>query len=67
MMSGSERFDLNALMDPVVEDPYVVDYDFPFEQFVTHFTSGGSPVHATVWIAQGPEPKDLPETCNLVL
>lgn len=57
MLPVSERFDLNALMDPVVEDPFVVDLEFPFEQFVTHFVSQGSVVHATVWIAQGPEPK----------
>ena len=46
-------FDTNDLIDSTVSDPCVLDPDFPCEQFVTHFFSQGSVVHATVWIAQG--------------
>lgn len=46
-------FTTDDLIDPTVSDPCVLDPDFPPEQFVTHFISEGSPVHATVWIAQG--------------
>ncbi|MEJ7935069.1 hypothetical protein WG907_12465 [Sphingobium sp. AN558] len=34
-MMSEGRFDINQLMDPVVEDPYIVDLEFPFQQFVT--------------------------------
>ncbi len=56
-MNGNAIFDPRSLMDSAVCDPCVLDPDFPFEQFVTHFISQGSVVHATVWIAQGREPK----------
>ncbi len=46
-------FNTNDLIDSTISDPCVLDPDFPFEQFVTHFISQGSVVHATVWIAQG--------------
>lgn len=46
-------FDPHHLIDSTTSDPCLLDPDFPFEQFVTHFISQGSVVHATVWIAQG--------------
>lgn len=46
-------FNTNSLIDSTVSDPCVLDPDFPCEQFVTHFMSQGSVVHATVWIAEG--------------
>lgn len=56
-MTDSTKFNYNELIDSAVCDPSVLDPDFPFEQFVTHFISQGSVVHASVWIAQGQEPK----------
>lgn len=56
-MDGTFTFDANDLIDSSVSDPCVLDPDFPFEQFVTHFISGGSVVHATAWIAQGRQAK----------
>lgn len=50
-------FDPTRFSDPTTSDPSVLDPEFPPEQFVTHFNSQGSVVHATVWIAQGQEPK----------
>lgn len=52
-MTDRTIFDANALIDSSVSDPCVLDADFPCEQFVTHFISDGSIVHATVWVAQG--------------
>jgi pimeloyl-ACP methyl ester carboxylesterase len=52
-MSSLARFDPSHCIDHVVTDPAYLDPKFPFEQFVTHFISQGSVVHATVWIAQG--------------
>jgi hypothetical protein len=46
-------FDLRDNADWAVVDPPFLDPDFPPEQFVTHFVSSGSAVHATVWIAEG--------------
>lgn len=56
-MDTRAPFSTNNLIDPATCDPCVLDPDFPFEQFVTHFMSQGSAVHATVWIAQGRELK----------
>ncbi|MBB4642807.1 alpha/beta hydrolase family protein [Rhizorhapis suberifaciens] len=56
-MIDNPTFNSNRLMDSTICDPCVLDPDFPFEQFVTHFISQGSVVHATVWIAQGRDPK----------
>lgn len=56
-MADEPKFELNRFFDPVVCDPPVLDPDFPCEQFVTHFMSQGSVVHATVWIAQGQDAK----------
>ncbi|MEJ7935383.1 hypothetical protein WG907_14100 [Sphingobium sp. AN558] len=52
-MNGNEAFDPRSILDSTVCDPCILDPDFPPEQFVTHFISHGSVVHATVWIAQG--------------
>ncbi|WP_340265850.1 alpha/beta hydrolase family protein [Sphingobium mellinum] len=56
-MNEISTFDPHDLIDSSVSDPCVLDPDFPVEQFVTHFISGGSVVHATAWIAQGQQPK----------
>lgn len=56
-MNGHEAFDPGSVLDSAICDPSILDPDFPPEQFVTHFISEGSVVHATVWIAQGREPK----------
>ncbi|WP_340313930.1 alpha/beta hydrolase family protein [Rhizorhabdus argentea] len=56
-MNANAKFDPNSLIDPTTCDPCVNDPEFPFEQFVTHFVSQGSVVHATVWISQGRELK----------
>ncbi|MEJ7935969.1 hypothetical protein WG907_17180 [Sphingobium sp. AN558] len=52
-----ETLDLTKFSDPVTSDPSILDPEFPPEQFVTHFISQGSVVHATVWIARGSELK----------
>lgn len=56
-MNERGMFDLRSILDSAVCDPCTFDPDFPPEQFVTHFISQGSVVHATVWIAEGREPK----------
>lgn len=61
-MIDDPTFNSNSLVDSTICDPCVLDPDFPFEQFVTHFISQGSVVHATVWIAQG---RDLKGTVIL--
>jgi dipeptidyl aminopeptidase/acylaminoacyl peptidase len=50
-------FDPRLGVDYTVIDPPFLDNEFPPEQFVTTFESGGSTIHATMWIAAGPEPK----------
>ena len=50
-------FDERSGTDYAVVDPPFLDPEFPPQQFVTHFMSGGSAVHATIWIAQGEAPK----------
>ena len=50
-------FDVHSGTDYAVVDPPFLDPAFPPQQFVTHFLSGGSVVHATIWIAQGEAPK----------
>jgi uncharacterized protein len=57
VMTGTARFDPRCGIDYTVNDPAVIDPDFPPEQFVTYFESHGSIVHATMWVATGPEPK----------
>lgn len=52
-MGIESTFDPNLLFDATISDPPYLDPEFPPEQFVTHFMSQGSVVHATVWIAQG--------------
>ncbi|MEJ7926284.1 alpha/beta hydrolase [Sphingobium sp. AN641] len=56
-MPELSTFNTNDLIDSTISDPCVLDPDFPCEQFITHFISQGSVVHATVWIAQGKEAK----------
>lgn len=43
--------------DYIMEDPCILDPDYPAYFFSTSFMSGGSPVQATMWVAQGPEAK----------
>lgn len=56
-MIGSASFNPNLVTDFTVCDPICLDPNFPFEQSVTHFISGGAVVHATIWIAQGSAPR----------
>lgn len=56
-MKGNDVFDPVSILDSTISDPCILDPDFPPEQFVTHFLSHGSVVHATVWIAQGRRPR----------
>jgi hypothetical protein len=51
------RFDTLLGTDPVTTDPVVFDAEYPAEHFVTHFISAGTVVHASIWVAQGKEPK----------
>lgn len=57
MLTENSKFDLGCGVDYTVTDPAVFDPAYPPEQFVTYFESHGSIVHATMWIATGPEPK----------
>ena len=56
-MNKTAKFDPNSVTDFTVTDPICLDPNFPYEHFVTHFMSGGSVVHAMVWIAQGNKPR----------
>lgn len=62
-MNCNLAFSAQSILDSAICDPCILDPDFPPEQFVTHFISEGSVVHATVWIAQGREPKGTVILC----
>ena len=49
--------------DSITGDPPTVDPDFPPEETPAHFTSRGSVVHATAWIAQGADPRGTAILC----
>lgn len=46
-------------VDHVTTDPSVLDTEYPPEHFVTHFRTNGDVVHASLWIAQGKQPKRM--------